>query len=267
MSQEHRRTRALVPWWSLLFFVVPLASCTPERGARSPIRSEPSVQATVVTIQTTIQPENRTYAHSLVIGTDRARSGDEVDRWRLFDFVNGRVTFVDDVARTYRIESVESLRDTLQQSMSQDLAAGIPRVAVVKTGASRVIQGAEATQVVFRAGSYVRELWIADHPAIPPGLFAMMTASAPPASALAPMMQNADETLLAAVGFPLADHAEITYGDKKLNVDHTVVKIEKRAVPRSWLNVPSSYQDVTPKPNVEAPAAADRPNPASRSPE
>lgn len=250
MSQ-HRRT--LVLCCSLLFFVVAPASCTPERSAKFSIRGEPSVQATVVTIQTTIQPENRTYAHSLVIGTDRARSGDEVDRWRLFDFVNGRVTFVDDVAGTYRIENVASLRKTLQQSMSRDLAAGIPRVAVVSTGARRVIQGAEATQIVFRAGSYVRELWIADHPAVPPGLFAMMTASAPPSSALAPMMKKADEALLATAGFPLADRAEITYGDKKLSVDHTVVKIEKRAVPRSWLNVPSSYQDVTPKPKVGAP--------------
>jgi hypothetical protein len=259
MSQEHRRTRALVLCCSLLFFVVLLASCTPEPGARPPIRGEPSVQATVVTIQTTIQPENRTYAHSLVIGTDRARSGDEVDRWRLFDFVNGRVTFVDDVARTYRIESVASLRDALQKSMSQDLAAGIPRVAIVNTGARRVIQGAEAAQIVFRAGSYVRELWIANHPAIPPGLFAMMAAGSPPVSSLAPMMKNADEALLASVGFPLADHAEITYGDKKLSVDHTVVKIEKRAVPRSWLNVPGSYQDVTPQPKVEAPAVLPKP--------
>lgn len=264
MSQEHRRTRALVLCSSLLFFVLP-ASCTPERGARSSIPSEPSVEATVVTIQTTIQPENRTYAHSLVIGTDRARSGDEVDGWRLFDFVNGRVTFVDDVARTYRIESVASLRDALQKSMSQDLAAGIPRVAVVRTGARRVIQGADATQIVFRSGSYVRELWIANQPAIPPGLFAMMAASAPPTSSLAPMMKNAEEALLVSVGFPLADHAEITYGDKKLSVDHTVVRIEKRAVPQSWLNVSSSYQDVTPKPKVEATAAPDRPKPVSRS--
>lgn len=253
MSQEHRRTRALVLCCSLLLFVVALASCAPERDAKSSIHGEPSVQVTVVTIQTTIQPENRTYAHSLVIGAGRARSGDEVDRWRLFDFANGRVTFVDDVARTYRIESVASLRKTLQRSMSRDLAADIPRVAVVKTGARRAIQGAEAAQIVFRAGSYVRELWIADHPAIPSGLFAMMTASAPPSSALAPMMRNADEALLAPVGFPLADHAEITYGDKMLSVDHTVVRIETRSVPRSWLNVSSSYEDVTPKPKVEAP--------------
>src|SRR5512141_1930879 len=72
-------------------------SCERERGARRAIRGEPSVEATVVTIQTTIQPENRTFTHSLVIGADRARSGDEVDRWRLFDFKSDRVTFVDDI--------------------------------------------------------------------------------------------------------------------------------------------------------------------------
>jgi len=41
---------------------------------------------TVVTIQTTIQPANKTYTHTLVIANDRARSSDEVDEWRLFDF-------------------------------------------------------------------------------------------------------------------------------------------------------------------------------------
>src|SRR5205085_8023047 len=62
----------------------------------------PRTRATVVTIQTTIQPGNKTTSHTLVIANGRARSSDELDSWRLFDLANGRVTFVSDVEKTYR---------------------------------------------------------------------------------------------------------------------------------------------------------------------
>lgn len=229
-----------------------LVTCQP-RQARHAIRGEPAIQATVVTIQTTIQPQNRTFTHSLVIGVDKARSGDEVDQWRLFDFKNKRVTFVDEITKTYRTESLPSLLAATQQPASQPLPAGVPRVAVARTGARRPIHGAEASQIVMRAGTYAREVWIASHPSIPPQLFAMMLASAPPSSALSPMTKSANDALLASDGFPLADHSEIGYADTKLTVDHNVVKIERKNVPQSWLEISAAYRDVTPQP---APAAA-----------
>ena len=245
MSHERRRKRTLMGCGSAVLLVL-LSSCNRERGARQLIRGEPAVQATVVTIRTTIQPDNKTFVHSLVIGPGRARSGDEVDRWRLFDWKNSRVTLVDDIAKTCRTETMPILRENLRQSALRELPPGFPRIEVVKTGTRRVILELPATQIVLRAGTYVRELWIAEHPAIPSGLFAMMIASTPAASPLSGMMKSADKELLATSGFPLADHAEITYADKKLSVDRDVVKIGKRAVPRSWLNVPSSYRDLTP---------------------
>ena len=49
---------------------------------------EPQVAATVLTIQTNLQPQNKSFTHSIVIANGHARSGDEVDRWRLFDVDN-----------------------------------------------------------------------------------------------------------------------------------------------------------------------------------
>ena len=60
------------------------------------------MRATVVTIRTTLQPANKNFTHSLMIANNLARSGDEVDAWRLFDLKKKQVTFVDDIAKTYR---------------------------------------------------------------------------------------------------------------------------------------------------------------------
>lgn len=227
-----------------------LAACQQERrAARTAMSGEPAVQATVLTIRTTIQPENKTFVHSVVIANDRARSGDEVDRWRLYDFHDNVVTSVDDLGHTYRRQPFSTVLADLESAISQPLITGIPRATLVKTGAHRVIQGADAAEYQVRAGSYVRQLWIANHPLIPSKLFAMMTASQPSRSPLLPMMRNVTDALLAIDGFPLDDHAELGFdSNKKLVVDNTVVKIERRNVPQSWLNVSASYRDVTPPP-------------------
>jgi hypothetical protein len=236
--------------------VAALVSCQQRGTTHRNLPGRPTVAATVLTIQTTIQPENKTYVHSLVIADDRARSGDEVDQWRLFDLHDDSVTFVDEIAHTYRRQSMASIVDDLNAALTQPLPEGMPRVALVRTGAHRVIQGVDATEVQLRAGSYVRQMWIAKHPLIPPKLFAMMLASAPSRSPLLPMMSGVNEALLGTDGFPLSDHAELGFDtNKKLVIDETVVKIERRNVPQSWLNVSAAYRDITP-----APPAPARPN-------
>ena len=60
------------------------------------------------------------------------------------------------------------------------------------------------------------------------------------------------EPLLQIQGFPLVDHAELPFGGQKLVVDRSVVKIEQREVPESWMAVPRGYR-------VTKPAARPRP--------
>jgi hypothetical protein len=228
---------------------VALVGCQQQGVPRRNLAGPPAVAATVLTIQTTIQPENKTYMHSLVIANDRARSGDEVDQWRLFDLHDDTVTYVDDIAHTYRRQSMASLIDELNTAVTEPLPEGMPRVTMVRTGVHRVVQGADAAELQLRAGSYVRQMWIAKHPLIPPKLFAMMLASAPSRSPLLPMMNGVNEALLGTDGFPLSEHAELGFGtNKKLVIDENVVRIERRNVPQSWLNVSAEYRDVTPAP-------------------
>lgn len=211
-----------------------VAACKPV--IKAPVKAivgvvEPKIQATVITIQTTLQPQNKILSNSIVIGNGLARSDDEVDHWRLFDLERNRVTYVDDVNRTYYTAR--------PSAASED---GAPQF--VSTDAKRVLQGVEATQYVVRLGAYQRELWIGNPPSIPEKLYGMMNAS--------------DDGLSKVRGFPLVDHAELPYGKSKLVVDRTVVKIENRDVPESLLIISSDYKEIT-APGARRPPAASPP--------
>jgi hypothetical protein len=176
-----------------------------------------------------------------VIANGRARSGDEVDAWRLFDLRNKQVTFVDDLAKTYRNVPLA----TLIAERRAEPAKAPPHPQFTATGAKRALQGVTAAEHLVRLGGYERRLWMAKHPSIPDELFAMTQASGPtPAEALTQVQ-----------GFPLLDHAELPYANKKMVVERSVVKIEQREVPESWLAIGKDYTEVT------EPVA--RPRPAS----
>lgn len=208
----------------------------------------PQVRATVVTIRTTLEPDKQTHTHTLVIGGGRARSTNEQDRWRLFDTKAKTVTYVDDVAKTIRTESLDALLKKHREALGEPLPPHYPRAYVKRTGEKRPMQGATAEQVLIDVGGYRRELWLAEHPAIPDGLFAMMQASDGASSPLAPMMRAAGDVLTLTRAFPLLDHSEVTVGDKKRVTDRAVIGIAERNVSEAMLSAPRGYRDLTPKP-------------------
>ena len=238
----------------LLAIALVFACNKPPAQAPSSPKPGPSIRATVVTIQTTIQPANKTYTHTLVIANDRARSTDEVDRWRLFDFAQKQVTFVDDVAHTVRVQSFADAIASRRAAVMRPVPNGLPRAQFAVTGAQKTLQGVATKQSVIRLGAYQRELWIGSHPLIPRGLFAMLQASEPASSSLAGVTRVDDEALMEVQGFPFADHAELPYENKKIVVDHTVVKIEQRDVPATLLNVGGDYKEMKATPAAKLPA-------------
>jgi hypothetical protein len=235
----------------LIVFIACKPAPPPAKPAAAP--AGPRTRATVVTIRTTIQPGNKTTSHTLVIAGGRARSSDELDSWRLFDLAGGSVTFVDDIEKTYRVVPLAQLENNLRDTLDEPVPAGLPRAQIAATKATKPIVGVPAAQSVVKLGGYTRELWIGQHPLIPPRLFAMMIASEPPSSPLSPVMDKVDDALLKVNGFPLAEHSELAYGKKKMTVDKEVTSIEQHDVPAAMLNVQGGYRDVT------APAANPRP--------
>jgi hypothetical protein len=233
----------------LLALALTIACNKPPAQAPSALKKNgPAIRATVITIQTTIQPANKTYSHEIVIANNLARSTDEADQWRLFDFAQKQVTYVDDIAHTTRVQSFADAIASRRAAVARPVPDGLPRAQFVVTNAQKTLQGVATKQSVIRLGAYHRELWIGSHPLIPRGLFAMLQASEPASSPLAGITRAADEALMEVQGFPLADHAELPYENKKMVVDHVVTKIEQRDVPATLLAVSNTYSAAKPAP-------------------
>lgn len=233
---------------ALLLSIAILAGCQPDAPKTAATKtSGPTMRATVVTIRTTLKPEERTLTQTLVISGDRARDSSERDVWRLYDTKANTVTFVDDVAKTIRTEPLQKLIAQRRAATKDALPSYFPHAKLVRPKTKRPMQGATAELVVIESGAYKRELWLAEHPAIPRGLFAMMYASDAPTPPLAPMMRDVDEALLATRGFPLADRAEVPVGKDKLIVDRAVTGIAQKDVPEATMAIPKGYRDLTPK--------------------
>jgi len=209
-------------------------------------------------MQTNVQPSNKTFTKQIVIADGRARDMSDADTWRLIDLQQNTVTFVDDVTKTYRTESIRSLVQKRRAADDGRPPDHAPAVQFTSTGAKRVLQGVTAVQSVIRAGGYQRELWVADHPAVPSNLFAVLYVSESFPSPFAPIMRSVDEAMIAMHGLPLADHAELPYGKSKMIVDRTVVKIDQRNVPQSWLNISPAYKAIT-EPAAGPPPASSPP--------
>src|SRR5205085_11640535 len=114
------------------------------------------------------------------------------------------------------------LENNLRGALDDPLPDGMPRAQIAATRAAKTLAGVPATQSVVKLGGYTRELWIGQHPLIPPRLYAMIVASESPSSPLIPVLDRVGDTLLKVNGFPLAEHSELVYGKKKMTVDKQV---------------------------------------------
>jgi hypothetical protein len=246
--------------WGLILIVSCEQPLRPNKRIASP--GGPQIAATVVTIRTTVQPSNRTTMTSIVIGEDFARATEEVGTWRLFDFKQDRVAFVDEFAKTFRYESLQSLVRRHAAATDEPISDKLPRAQHELTGLQRPIMGLTATQAVVKLGAYRREIWFAEHPLIPAQLFALMQASETPGPD-APMAKKVDDELLRVRAFPLLDHAELPYAQSRIVIDRIVVSVDRRNVAESLLQIPTTFKEVKSPPSPTAPASHP---PASSSP-
>jgi hypothetical protein len=232
------------------------------RQAAVPVRSVetaakvPQVRATVINLRTTISPSNKVFAQAVVIANGKARSLDELDRWRLFDVPGGSVTYVDEVSKSYRTESLGPLIEPGARAAKPDGSR------LAATGARKPVNGLESSQYVLTRGAYRRELWMATIPNVPATLFAMMQSTRPTEAEGA---SHATEDALAALrGYPMDDHAQLLYGTASLSIDRAVTSVDQKDMPAALLALPEGYRDLTVKaaptaPGVRPPAASSPP--------
>ena len=217
-----------------------LAACKRPALPPHPPDQTPKTRATVITMRTTLQPPAQTVSQTIAIADRKARVSTDADTWRLFDFAQKQVTFVDTIAKSSRIETFASLVARRQKALTAPPREGSPHVQSGPTGARRTIAGVPSSEWVLREGAYQRHVWIGRHPSIPDDLFAMLQSSAAPSASVTGPVRSAEEGLLRIPGFAMADHAELPYGRNKMVVDTVVLSVEQRDVPQSWFNVPAA---------------------------
>lgn len=262
-------------FWRATLVVLVVSACrqpAPAPGTSPTLgraRRGPSVEATVITIQTALQPANRTTAHTVVIADSKARSTDEAERWRLYDLDERTVTFVDDIAGTYRTERIDSVFAQRRAALRRPVDRELPAAQFETTATQQQILNLPATQSLIRLGGYQRELWFADHPLIPDDLFAIMHGTAEPSTRLGAIVAAADQGLIAARGFPLLDRAELPYGKTKMVVERRVTAVQQRQVSASMIEIPEGYEEITVPDANRQPVSSrppDRTAPAAGSP-
>ena len=212
-------------------------------AANAPV---PKIRAVLVTIRTTMQPSNRVFNHVIIIANGKARSGDEVDVWHLYEPQRGRVITIDEIAKTHRVTTFEALMAARRKAETAGATQTLPQARLARAGQSRIQFGTEVRQWLISAGEYRRELWIGTHPQIPARLFSSIYATRLSESNTAGVNSQVDRQLAALEGFPMNDRAELPFGTSKMIVERTVTKIEQKDVPQSWLEVPKGSRDITP---------------------
>jgi hypothetical protein len=222
-------------------------ACKPEapKPTTATAAAQPKMRATVVTILTTTAPANKTLTSELAIADGKARFSNEVDRWRLFDFQNKRVVFVDELTKSFRTATFDSLLADRRKSLAAAPDDRLGRATFEKTTNFRQIAGVSATQYVIRMGRYERQLWIGQHPSIPPSLFALMNASQPETTPIGAVTREPLQAILDLTGYPLIDHSDLPYDGKSIGIERSVASVAEKEIPADWLDIPEGFRDVT----------------------
>ena len=177
----------------------------------------------------------------------KARIGNELDRWRLIDFQNNTVTFVDDVAKTYRTESLASLLRQKRAVIRRDLPEFVPAAEFFETDVERTFGEYPARLYAVRMGGYQRNVWMSTALEVPPQLFPLIIASEPLTTPYSPAMEDVFEGLLKLKGFPVIDRSDMVYRGEPRVIEKKLERVEERDLPASWFQLPQDYADLTPK--------------------
>ena len=243
-----------------LLVLAAFLSCAPAEttpaGSAPAARPGPSIPATVLTLRESSHPPTRAFLHKIVVAGPKVRLGDEKDQWRLFDLDQQTVTWVDDVAKTYRTLSFDELLRARERVLRQTIPAPrVPQVSVSDTGETADIGGIRARRIAMTLGGYQRDVWISEEPIAPPRFYQMAIASEPISEPWAGVMRDAQRALMDQQGFPVWDRSRLAWDTGELLFQRKLVKIEKRNVPSAWVAIPAGYTDADAPP---APAGNSR---------
>jgi hypothetical protein len=235
---------------SFLIFMGALAcaqgtpSPAPSQGG-PPATAGPSVPAKVLIVRESSHPPTRAFLHKILVAGPKVRLGSEKDQWRLFDVQQRTVTWVDDIAGTYRTIGLDELVRSRERQLREPIpAAGVRPVAVEETGEAVEIAGIRARRIAMELGGYRRDVWISEEPLVSPVFLKMLVASEPISEQWAGVIRDAQLELMAREGFPIWDRSRLAWEGGELLFQRKLVKVEMREVPAQWVAIPAGYRDV-----------------------
>lgn len=220
------------------------------------------VRARVLSVRTNMSGKPHGFRHLIIYANNRVRIGNEVDSWRLFDLAARTVTTVDNPTRTYRTESLSSVVRKHRQLLATPIPDLIKPAEVEILSEPARWNNISIRRYRIRSGGYRRELWMSIEPILPEPFWVMYLATEPLAGPYSGILQKANGLLLQSNGFPVVDRSDMEYDGKAMVIEKVLEKVEDRAVPASWLEVPAGYKNLTPvtKPGAGRQPASSRPS-------
>ncbi|MFN2441831.1 MAG: DUF4412 domain-containing protein [Thermoanaerobaculia bacterium] len=210
-----------------------------------PRRDGPTVEAKVLTIRESHHPPTRAFLSPIVVFGSKVRIGTDLDQWRLFDLEAQTVTWVDEIARTYRTVSAADLARRRQRQLRTAVPGGIPLIEGGSTGLEAELEGVAAEQWLMKLGGYEREIWLSKEPLAGSGFLRMWLTSEPISEPYAGVMRNVDGALMRQDGFPVYERTAFTWEGGAMVSRRRLVSIETRQVSASLFEIPSDYLDVS----------------------
>lgn len=223
------------------------------------------IRATVMNMKLVIPAEKRSVSYKVILAGNKMRIGDEIDRWRLFDLGTDTVTFVDDVARSYRVVSGTELVRAALDSVRVPVPPSFAPAQVLTPGGTTRISGYSARPLVIRMGAYEREMWISGEVPVPGRFLALQLASDASAGPLSGVMRNVLPTLLEQQGFVVLERSRLPLETTTMSMERSLVSVEQEQVPQAWVSIPAGYADLDPPRPRGSPSS--RPPASSRGPD
>jgi hypothetical protein len=219
----------------------PAAAPSPE-----PRLSGPTVEAKVLTIRESHHPPTRAFLSPIVVWGAKVRIGTDLDNWRLFDLQEQTVTWVDEIAGTYRVVRAEDLVNRRQRQLRAAVPGGIPLLEGGPTGRTVEVEGIAAEQWLMKLGGYEREIWLTSEPLVGEGFLRMWLASEPVNEAYAGVLRDVEGALMREDGFPVYERSAFAWEGGAMVSRRRLVSIRTRQVPAALFEIPADYRDVTP---------------------
>jgi hypothetical protein len=206
----------------------------------------PTVEAKVLTIRESQHPPTRAFLSPIVVWGSKVRIGTDLDNWRLFDLEERTVTWVDEIAGTYRTVQADDLMARRQRQLRAAVPGRIPLLEGGPTGRSVEVEGIAAEQWLMKLGGYEREIWLTREPLVGEGFFRMWLASEPISEAYAGVLRNVESALMRQEGFPVYERSAFVWEGGSMVSRRRLVSIGTRQVPAALFEIPAEFRDVTP---------------------